>query len=250
MTKYPTEYVKTRKQLLKGGSSDSILRLVATTIRSSGIRVLYTGASAFCVSNASKSGVRFLTFDAVRGKLPKDERTGKATAASTMLAGVAAGMAESVTVVTPGEKIKTAIVEDRAGPRRFKSTRDAIANILRTNGVTGFFRGVVPVTMKQGSNALVRFTSYSFLLDVAKPRFERAGIVAWAPAVAGAMAGIITVYATMPFDVVKTMMQARGVDGVPRGSRESVAAILRDSGIAGLWRGTTPRLVRLSVRTQ
>lgn len=165
-----------------------------------------------------------------------------------MLAGVAAGMAESITVVTPGETIKTAIVEDRAGPRRFNSTRDAIANILRTNGVTGFFRGIVPVTMKQGSNALVRFSSYSFLLDVAKPRFEKAGIVAWAPAAAGALAGVITVYATMPFDVVKTMMQARETGGVRRGTRESVAAVVRESGIAGLWKGTTPRLVRLSVR--
>ncbi|TDZ10337.1 Positive regulator of purine utilization [Colletotrichum sidae] len=65
-----------------------------------------------------------------------------------MLTGVAAGVAESVTVVTPGENIKIK------------------TSILAADGVSGLFRGPLPVTSKQGPNALVRFTSYNALLDV------------------------------------------------------------------------------------
>ncbi|TDZ14302.1 hypothetical protein Cob_v012771 [Colletotrichum orbiculare MAFF 240422] len=47
-----------------------------------------------------------------------------------------------------------------------KSTRHAVQSILAADGVSGLFRGPLPVTSKQGPNALVRFTSYNALLDV------------------------------------------------------------------------------------
>lgn len=197
----------------------------------------------FCLSNASKAGVRFLTFDTIRQKLPTDPNTGKPTSLSNMLAGVAAGVAESITVVTPGESIKTKIVQDRAGSRQYRSTGDALRAIISADGMRGFYRGIVPVTLKQGSNALVRFTSYNVIHDLIQP-FLTKGTTA---PVAGAAAGIITVYVTMPFDTIKTHMQSAQSDGVRRGTVETVAVTLRSSGIRGLWKGTTPRLIRLSV---
>lgn len=215
--------------------------------RTSGIRALYGGAGVFCASNAAKSGIRFLTFDLVKDRLPRDPETGKHTATSSMLAGIAAGVAESVTVVTPGENLKTKMVEDRAGARQFNSATAVVRGILAKDGPAGLFRGVVPVTMKQGSNALVRFTSYHAFLDATQPILERGGWDTVAPAVAGAGAGVVTVYATMPFDVVKTKMQSLGGREKYGGTLRCILAVARQSGIAGFWRGTTPRLVRLSV---
>ncbi|KAJ9150257.1 hypothetical protein NKR23_g3671 [Pleurostoma richardsiae] len=242
---YPTEYIKTRKQLLR--TPVPALRILVDAVRQSGPGVLYTGAGAFCLSNACKSGVRFFTFDAVRTRLPGDPGTGKPTKAANMLAGIAAGVAESVTVVTPGENIKTKIVEDGAGRRQFRSTSHAIRTIVRDRGLAGLFRGVVPVTMKQGSNALVRFTSYNAMLDVLEPALEQAGRKGLAPAFAGAAAGVVTVYATMPFDVIKTRMQRLETSPAQRGTWHCFVATVRESGIAGLWKGTTPRLARLTV---
>lgn len=201
----------------------------------------------FCASNAAKSGIRFLTFDLVKDRLPRDPQTGKHTATSSMLAGVAAGVAESVTVVTPGENLKTKMVEDRAGARQFNSATAVVRGIVTKDGPAGLFRGVVPVTMKQGSNALVRFTSYHALLDATQPILERSGWGTVAPAVAGAGAGVVTVYATMPFDVVKTKMQSLGGREEYGGTWRCILAVAQQSGIGGFWRGTTPRLVRLSV---
>lgn len=201
----------------------------------------------FCASNAAKSGIRFLTFDLVKDRLPRDPQTGKHTATSSMLAGVAAGVAESVTVVTPGENLKTKLVEDRSGARQFNSAAAVVRGVVAKDGPAGLFRGVVPVTMRQGSNALVRFTSYHALLDVIQPVLKRGGWGTFAPAVAGAGAGVITVYATMPFDVVKTKMQSLGGREQYGGTRRCILAVARQSGVGGFWTGTTPRLVRLSV---
>lgn len=190
--------------------------------------------------------MRFLTFDTVRNLLPVDSSAGKPLPVSTMLAGMAAGVAESVSVLTPGENLKTKLVEDKSGKREMRSASHALRVIVAQNGLPGIFRGVVPVTIKQSSNAMVRFTSYSALLDWVKPRLDRIGSVTMAPAVAGAAAGVVTVYATMPFDVVKTRMQGRSDNRV--GTFTVFRTILQQSGIRGLWRGTMPRLARLSVR--
>lgn len=164
-----------------------------------------------------------------------------------MIAGVLAGVAEAITVVTPGENLKTKLVDDRAGRREFASTTHAIRLILAREGLVGFFRGVVPVMMKQGSNAVVRFTSYQGAVNQITPVLEAKGHGHVAPAIAGASAGIVTVYATMPFDVVKTKMQALNGGSTYGGTWKCFRAIVRRAGIKGLWEGTTPRLVRLSV---
>lgn len=58
--------------------------------------------------------------------------------------------------------------------------------------------------------------------------------------VAGAIAGTITVYSTMPFDVIKTKVQ-----GSQAGFSASALTVYKESGIRGFWKGATPRLLRL-----
>lgn len=57
----------------------------------------------------------------------------------------------------------------------------------------------------------------------------------------GALAGIVTVYATQPFDTIKT--RAQSVQGA--GIAEAVKSVMRDYGIKGFWKGSSMRLGRL-----
>ena len=94
---------------------------------------------------------------------------------------------------------------------------------------------------------MVRFTSYNLLSDLLKPVLTKYGAPGTTSVVAGAVAGVITVYATMPFDNLKTKLQA--VDGrqAYSGSLDCARKVVTAEGLAALWKGTTPRLVRLSV---
>lgn len=177
--------------------------------------------------------------------MPTDTK-GKVTPLGNMAAGLLAGMAEAVVVVTPGETIKTKMIDDRAGPKLYRSTTHGIVTIVGKEGLPGLYRGVVPVTLKQSANAMVRFTSYNILLGQMQALELPKSVCTVA---AGAMAGVVTVYATMPFDSIKTRLQA--VDGNQRyrGSLDCLRSVMTEEGISALWRGTTPRLVRLSVST-
>ncbi|KAH6684794.1 mitochondrial carrier domain-containing protein [Halenospora varia] len=246
---FPTEYIKTQQQLLKAprGHKVSPFRLLIDTIRYKGVQQLYGGATAFCISNASKSAVRFFVFDFTRQYFPQNAQN-KTTPIGNLLSGLVAGVAESLIVVTPGETLKTKLIDDRnrQGGPKYKGTVSAIRNILAVEGIPGLYRGALPVTIKQSSNAVVRFTSYNMLLDQMRA-ITGESYAGATSMVAGGGAGIITVYCTMPMDNVKTRLQAIGGRERYFGTWNCLSSMVRQEGISSLWKGTTPRLLRLTV---
>lgn len=96
--------------------------------------------------------------------------------------------------------------------------------------------------MRQGANSAVRLTTYSTLKTMAtKDGRKTNGAETFAM---GAVAGIVTVYCTMPLDVVKTRMQSELANRY-RGTWDCITTMLRQEGILRFWKGTTPRLMRL-----
>ncbi|GAB7336594.1 hypothetical protein MBLNU13_g09852t4 [Cladosporium sp. NU13] len=250
LTTYPTEYVKTRQQLPPGlDMPRSMTAILAQTFRNGQcLRTLYSGASSFCMSNAAKSAVRFFVFDKARSYTWRDPLTGKWSAATNLFAGLVAGAAEGVLVVTFGETLKTKMIENRTRPKhdQFRGVVDAMRQIVKTDGPTGLYRGVAPVTLKQSSNAMVRFTSYNTILNLLDSVSE-GRMDSIKPVLAGASAGVITVYVTMPFDSIKTRLQATHNPAASMGTFACLTSMIRREGIRSLWRGTTPRLMRLTV---
>lgn len=173
--------------------------------------------------------------------MPKDA-SGKTSVIGNIMAGICAGITESVAVLTPGENLKTRLIDDRAGAQIYRSSTHAIRTIAVSEGLLSFFRGVVPVTVKQTSNAMVRFTSYNYLSNSLQSSLGASTSV-----IAGALAGIVTVYCTMPFDNIKTQLQSLQGSRVYSGSWDCARKMVLDDGVSRLWKGTTPRLVRLSV---
>lgn len=77
--------------------------------------------------------------------------------------------------------------------------------IAREKGIRGFFQGFVPTTARQAANSAVRFSSYTALKQLAQSYVapgEKLGAVSTFGL--GGLAGVITVYTTMPIDTVKT----------------------------------------------
>jgi solute carrier family 25 citrate transporter 1 len=81
--------------------------------------------------------------------------------------------------------------------------------IAQEKGIRGFFQGFLPTTARQAANSAVRFSSYTSLKQLAQSYTspgEKLG--AFSTFGLGGLAGIITVYTTMPIDTVKTRMQS------------------------------------------
>ncbi|KAJ7659944.1 mitochondrial tricarboxylate transporter [Mycena rosella] len=240
---YPTEFVKTRSQF--GGKRESPITIIKETLKNKGVLGLYSGCGALVIGNAAKAGVRFVTYDHFKHLLADSE--GKVSAPRSLLAGLGAGMMEAIFAVTPSETIKTKLIDDSKRPKpQYRGLLHGTASIVRQEGIRGIYRGLFPVMMRQGANSAIRFTTYStlkqFVQGAARPGQTLPSTITFG---IGAIAGLVTVYTTMPLDVVKTRMQSLEARAQYRNSFHCAYRIFTEEGILRFWTGTTPRLARL-----
>ncbi|KAG6830140.1 hypothetical protein H0H92_002004 [Tricholoma furcatifolium] len=250
---YPTEFVKTRSQF-SGKAKTNLtsplkkqgpIAIIKETVKTQGITGLYSGCSALVIGNALKAGVRFVSYDHYK-QLLADEQ-GKVTAGRSLIAGLGAGMTEAVFAVTPSETIKTKLIDDAKRPNpQYRGLIHGTGLIIRQEGISGIYRGLFPVMMRQGANSAVRFTTYSTLKQLvqgtARPGQTLPSTITFA---IGGIAGLVTVYTTMPLDVIKTRMQSLEARAQYRNSFHCAYRIFTEEGILRFWTGTTPRLTRL-----
>ncbi|KAI8621363.1 mitochondrial tricarboxylate transporter [Chytriomyces sp. MP71] len=259
---YPTEFVKTQLQLqgklskvqLAEGAAgvarkqfSGPLDVVKVTVREHGVLGLYRGLSALVIGTASKAGVRFLVFDQIKAAL--EDKNGKVTGWRMMLAGLGAGVMEAIIAVTPTETIKTKLIQDQNNSNpRFKGLLHGTRIIIAEQGIAGIYQGVTTVIARQGANSAVRLAAYGMMRERATDYYEVKG-VASVPAYAtfgiGAVAGVITVYTTMPLDVLKTKMQAVDARQRYKNSADCAVKTFKEEGVFAFWKGATPRLGRL-----
>ncbi|PPQ94268.1 hypothetical protein CVT25_004925 [Psilocybe cyanescens] len=242
---YPTEFVKTRSQF--GGKREGPITIIRDTIRTKGITGLYSGCMALVVGNSVKAGVRFVSYDHFKGMLADSE--GKVSAPRSLLAGLGAGMVEAVFAVTPSETIKTKLIDDSKRPNpQYRGFIHGTASIVRQEGISGIYRGLFPVMMRQGANSAIRFTTYSTLKQFVQGTVPSRPGQPLPSAITfgiGGIAGLVTVYTTMPLDVIKTRMQSLEARAQYRNSFHCAYRIFTEEGILRFWTGTTPRLTRL-----
>ncbi|KAK9244535.1 mitochondrial carrier domain-containing protein [Lipomyces tetrasporus] len=246
---YPFEFAKTRLQLVDKSkvASRNPISLVLRVAREEGISTVYTGCSTLVIGCTAKAAVRFLGFDSLK-KLLADEN-GKLSGARGVLAGLGAGVLESVFALTPFETIKTALIDDAQQSKpRYRGFLHGTYTLVKEGGIAAIYKGVVPVTLRQSSNAAVRMGSYSFLkqkvqaMNKDDPNKPLSGATTF---LVGAIAGVITVYTTMPLDTLKTRMQSLDSKKEYRNTLHCAQRLLKEEGVLTFWKGTTPRLGRL-----
>ena len=120
--------------------------------------------------------------------------------------------------------------------------------IAKEKGIRGFFQGFLPTTARQAANSAVRFSTYTWMKQLAESYVapgEKLGTVSTFGI--GSLAGIITVYTTMPLDTVKTRMQSLEARQNYKNSFACAASIFKTEGFLTFWSGALPRLGRLSL---
>ncbi|TQN65984.1 Tricarboxylate transport protein [Colletotrichum shisoi] len=237
---YPFEFAKTRVQLY--GHQRGTRNPFATVLRvarDEGLPALYKGCSTMIVGSIGKDAVRFVAFDSIRSVLD-DKETRTLGPAQSIASGMAAGVVSSTVIVTPSERVKTALIDDARTTRRFRGALDCVATLAREQGVLkALWRGYVTTTLKQIGTTGFRLGSYGIIKDFERTR----GVSPEGPVMSfanGALAGTVTTLATQPFDTVKTKAQRANAVG----TMQSFRAIMAEDGVRGLWRGTVMRLGR------
>ncbi|KJE90614.1 EF-hand domain-containing protein [Capsaspora owczarzaki ATCC 30864] len=166
-----------------------------------------------------------------------------------LIAGGVAG-AVSRTCVSPLERLKILFqikLTPTAAQEQAPTVWRSLVHIFKTEGLMGYFKG-------NGTN-VIRMIPYSAVQFAAYEQYKKLLLTYPSPVddlntprrlFAGAMAGITSVCATYPLDLIRTRLSAQGEgpDRKYKGIYDCLRTILREEGGArGLFRGLSPTLM-------
>ena len=216
----PFDTIKVRRQ------SNQYIGL-RNTIRTYGVTNLYKGLTPYMGQIFVKYGLRFSTFELLRGKNDIFYRN--------LLAGISAGLVESL-FITPFELIKTIL--------QTHNSVTVIKRVKSEKGYRGLYRGFAPTCFRQSINQGSNFTIYLKLRQkIIKPD-EKPNIplVMVASLVSGSVGPLIN----NPFDVVKTRYMNPSFDNRYYGIYDCCKKIIQTEGISSLYKGIGLRLFKVS----
>jgi hypothetical protein len=199
--------------------------------RDGGALAFYRGVTPPLLVNTTKRGVQMCLWEEL---VP---RCGGSNAVAGAVAGI---LGTALSCPLHVVKIQTQTAAVAAVPNAWECAK----RIGRSEGVRGFYRGLMMHAIRDGLFAGVFLGVYGTLRPAAQRHraandghanilLQLAGVVG-----AGAVASSFTWAVMLPLDTLKTVAQSAD------GSWATVAAKVRHDGVAKLWRGVGPALLR------
>ncbi|KAL9687919.1 hypothetical protein QQ045_032330 [Rhodiola kirilowii] len=251
-TTFPIDLTKTRLQL-HGESNSAVrptnaFRVVREIVRGEGALGLYKGLSPAILRHLMYTPIRIVGYEQLRIAVG-GENCSLSLAEKAAVGGLS-GMIAQV-VASPADLVKVRMQADgRLGLRRYSNIMDALNKIVRSEGVGGLWRGVVPNMQRAFLVNMGELACY----DHAKRFVISNGITddnVYGHTLASFMSGLAATTLSCPADVVKTRMMNQAVgkgNGSETGYRNSIHCLVRTvrvEGIKALWKGFFPTWARL-----
>lgn len=118
-------------------------------------------------------------------------------------------------------------------------------SVLREEGPTALYRGVTAAVARGMLYGGLRIGLYNPIKQVLGAEGHESALMQ--KVAAGMLSGALAAGICNPTDLVKTRMQAKGAR--PMSPFSVTAAVYREEGLRGLWRGTTPSMARAALLT-
>ncbi|KAF8232189.1 mitochondrial carrier [Tricholoma matsutake] len=118
--------------------------------------------------------------------------------------------------------------------------------VREEGGVRGLYRGLVTTAVGVAPYVGINFAAYELLRSIITPPGKSSVARKLS---CGALAGTISQTLTYPFDVLRRKMQVTGMKGGAvkyTGALDALRSILRVEGVAGLYRGLWPNLLKVA----
>ncbi|KAJ3284691.1 hypothetical protein HDU79_007945 [Rhizoclosmatium sp. JEL0117] len=222
-------------------------------VQKEGFFSLYKGLGAVMAGIIPKMAIRFSSFEAYKDILA-DSTTGPTSSVRIFIAGLGAGITESVLVVTPMDVIKIRLqaqkhsMTDPLDVPKYRNAPHCAYLMVKEEGFGSLYKGLVLTSLRQATNQAANFTVYSFL----KSKLETAQgngkpLPAYQHLLMGFISGACGPLFNAPIDIIKTRIQKN--PSKDKGWNRFVqvtSGILKNEGWRAFYKGTTPRVLRIA----
>jgi solute carrier family 25 (mitochondrial folate transporter), member 32 len=151
----------------------------------------------------------------------------------------ASGVSGIITAVltNPIWVIKTRMLSTgRNAPGAYTSMSHGISEILRKEGVRGFWRGLIP-SLFGISHGAVQFAAYEQLKNRRKRQLNGKELSNWDYLTTSGASKIFAGTITYPYQVVRVRLQSYDASNTYSGARHAVTEIWKHEGVRGFYKG-------------
>jgi len=220
-------------------SSVSVPALARDIVSKEGLRALWSGTGPTLYRVIPGAGLYFY-FLHMLGSPLRDEKN-QLSPTSALLIGSFSRCVVTL-LLAPVTVVKTRF--EGSGTNPYRSTRHALSTIARTEGIRGLFSGATPTLLRDAPYSGIYFFCYESIKPAMKESLTFSPTIL-THAVSAGIAGVIATLATHPQDVIKTRLQITPAAGdSKRGLLQVIAAIAKEGGMRGFYKGLAPRLIR------
>lgn len=259
---HPFDVVKTRLQIeqnapsaMASGRSLSVIRTIAGEAAGEGgkgiVRSFYRGLMPNMIGNSVSWALYFMWYgnikDLIKAARDNDniplEQRGLRSSDYFLASGVS-GILTAV-FTNPIWVIKTRMLSTaRNTPGAYKSISHGAADLYRTEGIPGFYRGLLP-SLFGVSHGAIQFMAYEQLKNHfarSRPANQLSNMdFLYLSAASKIFAGSIT----YPYQVVRARLQTYDAQTKYNGAWDVVVKVVRQEGFRGLYRGLGPNILRV-----
>ncbi|OLY80460.1 Phosphate carrier protein, mitochondrial [Smittium mucronatum] len=250
----PLDLVKTRMQVDKTMYT-GIFNGWGTIARTGGMTALYTGGIPTLIGYSMQGAAKYGFYDYFKYKYASivgEDFTNRNRTALYLASSASAEFIADI-LLCPMEAIK---VKEQTSLTRFApSFLGGLSKVYAADGISGFYRGIVPLWLRQIPYTMVKFATFETTVNLlykhvmTRPKSsysktEQLGVTFSA----GYIAGIFCAIVSHPADVlVSKLNNAPKVEGQSTGALAS--KIVKELGFSGLWTGLGPRIVMIGTLT-
>lgn len=198
LTTFPINKIIFRQQLLGISATAAIKQLQAE-----GVLRLYRGILPPMLQKTATLSLMFGMYDKFN-KIFRQNLPGIHPVLQKSTAAVLAGCCEAV--FTPFERVQT-LLQNRYYQEHYRNTFHAFRE-LRSRGIPEYYRGLVPILLRNGPSNAVFFLFRGEIKDLL-PHSDRPGVEVLWNFVSGAVLGAVLSTFFYPLNVIKTKMQSQ-----------------------------------------
>ncbi|KAG2687639.1 hypothetical protein I3843_09G062100 [Carya illinoinensis] len=230
------------------------LHCTARILKTEGIKGLYRGATSSFVGVAFESSLLFGIYSQTKQSLQGGVQDGGPQLQVIIPSAAYSGALISF-VLCPSELLKCRMQvqgTDSMVPKssRYGSPLDCALKTIKTEGVTGIFRGVCTTLLRESAGNAVFFSVYEYVRYYMHSRLKAASsdhshlIDVGIGIVSGGLGGVAFWSAVLPLDVAKTIIQTAPDKSSSRNPFQILSSIYRRAGFKGCYTGLGPTIVR------
>eukprot|EP00732_Lithocolla_globosa_P005888 Lithocolla_globosa_v1_NODE_6424_length_1090_cov_2.584541.p1 type:complete len:285 gc:universal NODE_6424_length_1090_cov_2.584541:197-1051(+) len=234
---YPLLNVATRLQALDKDTKTSTVDFALKLVKEDGFASLFRGVNSAITATAFTQSVFYYWYESIKARFEGSKKTPLTVTENLIISSLAGAI--TAVMCNPFWVVNTRLsVMRKSEQNKNTGTLQVISSIIKSEGITAFFSGVIPSLILVSNPAIMYVVAEQLktrLIAMRSPN-PLSDIDFF---ILGLLSKLVASTVTYPYIFAKTQLQAKK----GKNTMEIISRVTKEEGLLGLFRGYRPRIL-------